>query len=260
MVKTLLNYLRLIPIVLCGVLILGTAEAEGETVTVLQVIDGDTCLLDDGRKVRYLGIDAPEKGDPKSKEATLANNKLVGGKEIRLEFGRTRQDRNGRLLAYVFVGNVFVNEELIRQGYAHIRRPLAAKYRDLLLKAQEEARAAGRGIWVKAVGRHIAIVTVHADAEGDDRQNLNDEYIVVENRSNTPINVTGWTVLDEANHRYLFPNFILPAKARITLRTGLGKNTKREIFWGSRRPIWNNDGDTIFIKDADRSLILSYVY
>ena len=258
MVKTWVNHLRFIPIVLCGVLILGTAEAE--TVTVLQVIDGDTCLLDDGRKFRYLGIEAPEKGDPKSKEATLANNKLVGGKKIRFENGRPRQDRDGRLLAYVFVGDTFVNEELLRQGYAHIRRPLAAKYRNILLKSQEEARAAGRGIWAKAAGRHIAIATVHADAEGDDRQNLNDEYIVIENRGNTPIDLTGWTVLDEANHRYLFPNFVLSAKVRLMLRTGLGKNTKSEIFWGSRRPIWNNDGDTIFIKDAEGSLILSYVY
>lgn len=248
MVKTWVNHLRFIPIVLCGVLILGTAEAE--TVTVLQAIDGDTCLLDDGRKVRYLGINAPEKGDPKFKEATLANNKLVGGKEIRFENGRPRQDKDGRLLAYVFVGDTFVNEELLRQGYAHIRRPLAAKYRNLLLKSQEEARAAGRGIWAKAAGGHIAIATVDAD----------DEYIVIENRGNTPIDLTGWTVLDEANHRYLFPNFVLSAKARVTLRTGLGKNTKSDIFWGSRKPIWNNDGDTIFIKDAEGNLILSYVY
>ena len=248
MVKTWVNHLRFIPIVLCGVLILGTAEAE--TVTVLQAIDGDTCLLDDGRKVRYLGINAPEKGDPKFKEATLANNKLVGGKEIRFENGRPRQDKDGRLLAYVFVGDTFVNEELLRQGYAHIRRPLAAKYRNLLLKSQEEARAAGRGIWAKAAGGHIAIATVDAD----------DEYIVIENRGNTPIDLTGWTVLDEANHRYLFPNFVLSANVRVTLRTGLGKNTKSDIFWGSRKPIWNNDGDTIFIKDAEGNLILSYVY
>jgi len=248
MVKTWVNHLRFIPIVLCGALILGTAEAE--TVTVLQAIDGDTCLLDDGRKVRYLGINAPEKGDPKFKEATLANNKLVGGKEIRFENGRPRQDKDGRLLAYVFVGDTFVNEELLRQGYAHIRRPLAAKYRNLLLKSQEEALAAGRGIWAKAAGGHIAIATVDAD----------DEYIVIENRGNTPIDLTGWTVLDEANHRYLFPNFVLSAKARVTLRTGLGKNTKSDIFWGSRKPIWNNDGDTIFIKDAEGNLILSYVY
>lgn len=252
------NHLRLILIVLCGIFVLGTAEIE--TVTVLRVIDGDTCLLDDGREVRYLGIDAPEEGDKYFDEATLANNKLVGGKEIRLELGSPEQDRDGRLLAYVFVDDTFVNEELLRRGYAHVRRPVADKYKTLFFRTQEEARVAGKGVWKEAVGKHIAISTVHANTKGVDRQNLNDEFIVIENQGDDAVDFTGWTVLDEANHRYLFPNFTLSAKAKVTLRTGLGKNKQNELFWGSRSPIWNNDGDSIFIKDAEGNLILSYIY
>ena len=56
------NSSSFILIVLCGVLFMGTAKAE--TATVLRVIDGDTCLLEDGRRVRYLGINSPEKGEP----------------------------------------------------------------------------------------------------------------------------------------------------------------------------------------------------
>lgn len=257
--RHLTAYLKLISIVLCGLLIV--AATPRETVTVIQVIDGDTCLLEDGRRVRYLGINAPERDDPQFEEATRANNELVGGKEIWLEPCHPSQDKDGRFLAYVFVGETFVNEELVRRGYAHIQRPLAEVYWDILLEAQEEARVAARGIWAKvAGGRHIAIAMVHADAQGDDWQNLCDEYIVIENRNDAPVNLTGWTVSDEAAHRYLFPKFILRAKAKVTLRTCLGKNTDFEIFWGSRRPIWNNDGDTIFIRDADGNLILSYVY
>lgn len=63
-------HFNLIPILFCGVLILATPQTE--TVTVLQVIDGDTCRLEDGRHVRYLGINAPEKGDPLFDEATQA--------------------------------------------------------------------------------------------------------------------------------------------------------------------------------------------
>ncbi|MBC8443373.1 lamin tail domain-containing protein [PVC group bacterium] len=231
-----------------------------ETATVLRVIDGDTCLLDDGRMVRYLGIDAPEKGDPHSNEATLANNRLVGGKQIRIEEHGLRKDRNGRLLAYVFVGDVFVNEKLVRQGHAHVRRPLAARFRQGLLKAQADARAKGQGIWAKVASARISISRVHADAEGRDRDNLNDEYIIIENKGDTAIDFAGWTVSDEANHRYLCPRFILPAKGKVTLRTGLGKNTADELFWGNRGPIWNNDGDTILIRDADGHLVWSYVY
>ena len=53
--------------------------------------------------VRYLGINAPEEGDPHAEEATLANRRLVEGKTVRLEFGRSRQDKYDRLPAYVFV-------------------------------------------------------------------------------------------------------------------------------------------------------------
>ncbi len=89
--------------------------------TVLRVIDGDTCVLQDKRRVRYLGINSPEKGEPHAREATLANNALVGGKTIRIEFLRAREDSKGRLLAYVFVKDTLVNEALVRQGHAHIK-------------------------------------------------------------------------------------------------------------------------------------------
>lgn len=249
----------ILTIVLGGCSFQGAIETE--TVTVRRVIDGDTCRLEDGRRVRYLGINAPEAGDPHAEEATRANNRLVGGKTVRLEFGPSRQDKHGRLLAYVFVEDIFVNEILIRQGHAHLRHPVAEKYQDRLQQAQEEARSAGVGIWTPAAaGRSIALAFVHANAKGDDRQNLNDEFIIVENQSQDPVDLNGWTVSDAANHRYLFSNFTLAPKAKVTLRTGLGTPTEHELFWGSRRPIWNNQGDTIFIRDSQGYLVLSHAY
>ena len=253
------NHCRLVLVVLCGLLLLGTAKAE--TATVLQVVDGDTCELENGDHVRYLGINAPEEGDPHAWEATLANNILVGGREIRMEFLRAREDSYGRLLAYVFVDDTFVNEALVRQGHAHIIFRVGAKYSERLRQAQQKARAEGLGIWEKSVDRFIEIVNVHADAEGDDRRNLNDEYIVIENLSKNPIDMTGWTISDASSRNpYLFPNFTLPGETQLTLRTGFGKNSEQELFWGSRLPIWNNKGDTAFIRDAEGHLMSVYVY
>lgn len=257
--KTWTAHLRIAPLILCGLLNLGIAHAE--TVTVLRVIDGDTVLLEDGRRVRYLGIDSPEKGAPHSEEAARANNILVGGKTVRLESSRARQDRDNRLLAYVFVGDTFVNEELVRQGYAYLRHPIRKRYLQRFLQAQYEARSAGLGLWAQVTGRTLAVVNVHADAEGKERDNLNDEFIVIENQGQTPLELTGWTVSDASTlDPYLFPHFTLPAKAQVTLRTGFGKNTGGDLFWGSRRPIWNNDGDTVFIRDAEGRLVLSHIY
>ncbi|MEE9192497.1 MAG: lamin tail domain-containing protein [Candidatus Aerophobetes bacterium] len=234
--------------------------AQKDTFTVVRVIDGDTCVLENGERVRYLGINAPEEGDPYFEEATQANHNLVAGKEVRLEPQDPARDRGGRLLAYVFVSNVFVNEELVRQGYAHVQRPPRAEYRNRLLMVQRAAWLEALGIWVRAAGRNVAIAEIHPDPEGKDRENLCDEYIVIENREDTPLDLTAWTVSDEANHRYLFPNFTLKAKAAVTLRTCSGRNTESELFWGSRNSIWNNDGDTIFVRDTEGELAVSLIY
>lgn len=249
---------QLLPAVIGLTLVLPATAAE--TATVLQVLDGDTCQLDDGRHVRYLGIDAPEKDDPNSEDATRANNQLVGGKNVRLEIGKPDRDRDGRLLAYVFVGTNFVNAELVRLGHAWVRRPVMRKYNAALLKAQEEARAAGRGMWANATNRHLAVVKVHARPAAGGRRDLNDEYIELKNQGDVAVTFTGWTVEDEGHHRYLFPAFVLKAGGRVTLRTGLGKNAENELFWGSSRAIWNDNGDTVFIRDASGNLVLVHVY
>jgi len=253
----LAKYSAFIVVLLFGISVLA---AQAETVSIIRVIDGDTCILQNGERVRYYGINAPEKGDPQFNEATQANNKLVAGKEVRLEPQDPSRDKEDRLLAYIFVDEIFVNEELLRLGCAHIQRPLAAKYRDRLLRAQQTAREEGLGIWAKATEQNVAIAEVHSDAEGNDWDNLCDEYIVIENREDISIDLTVWIVYDEVHRRYLFPNFILKAKEAVTLRTCLGKNTQNELFWGSRSPIWNNDGDTVFIRDSQGQLILSYIY
>jgi len=253
-------------LVKCSVLVfllltaLPVFAAQKDTFIVARVIDGDTCVLENGERVRYLGINAPEEGDPYFEEATEANYNMVASKEVRLEPQDPARDTQDRLLAYVFVSNIFVNEELVRQGYAHVQRPPRAEYRDRLLEAQKTAWQEALGIWARAAGRNVAIAEIHPDPEGKDRENLCDEYIVIENREDAPLDLTGWTVSDEANHRYLFPNFTLKAKAAVTLRTCSGRNTESEIFWGSRGPIWNNDGDTIFMRDSEGQLALSLIY
>ena len=114
---------------------------------VSRVIDGDTIQLEDGRKVRYAGINAPEEGELYHHEATQANNLLVGNKEVDLEFGRSKTDKHDRLLAYVYVGGTFVQAEMVKQGLALVMRPQPLpRHRPLLLKNQEEARDKGCGI------------------------------------------------------------------------------------------------------------------
>jgi micrococcal nuclease len=132
----------------------GFCDAESWVLT-RWVADGDTIVLRDGRHVRYIGIDTPEidhknhRAEPMGHEAQSMNRKLVDRWQLRLEYDREKTDRYGRTLAYVFRRDgLFVNAELLKQGYAHVlyRFPNISKAK-ILLVAQREAMESGTGIW-----------------------------------------------------------------------------------------------------------------
>ena len=115
---------------------------------VTRVTDGDTIVLENGEHVRYIGMDTPEKGRPYYGEATRENKRLVDGKKVRLEYDVERTDRYGRTLAYVYAGDIFVNAELVSNGYAMIYTfPPNVKYYKTFLALQKEAREQKRGLW-----------------------------------------------------------------------------------------------------------------
>ena len=137
-----------------------SAAPSGLEATVVRVVDGDTIhvrLGDRVEKVRYIGVNAPElhhprKGEePGGREASRVNRQLVSGQRVRLEMDVQPRDRYGRLLAYVWVGDVMVNAELVRLGYAQVMTiPPNVRYQQLFLKLQREAREAARGLWRRA--------------------------------------------------------------------------------------------------------------
>jgi micrococcal nuclease len=128
-------------------------SAPPETAKVIQVIDGDTITVEGGYRVRYIGIDTPETHpvpEAYGTEAWQVNRQLVEGKEVRLERDVSETDKYGRLLRYVYVDDVFVNAELVRQGLAEAKAyPPDIKYQDYLEEMEAEARKAGRGMWAK---------------------------------------------------------------------------------------------------------------
>ena len=108
---------------------------------------------------------------------------------------------------------------------------------------------------------NFEIAEINADAEGDDRENLNDEYVTFENTGEQPLDISGWVLEDTADHSYTFPNGVtVDPQATITVRTGSGTNTNTELYWDSGSPIWNNNGDTIIVRTADGDTILEETY
>ncbi len=132
---------------------LGVSQ-ELEIATVAAVVDGDTIKLQDGRTVRYIGIDTPETKHPTKakqcfgKEASEHNKQLVFGQTVELEKDVSETDRYGRLLRYVWLNGQLVNALLVRDGYAHAASfPPDLKYQSQFATLAVEAQQAGRGLW-----------------------------------------------------------------------------------------------------------------
>jgi endonuclease YncB( thermonuclease family) len=122
------------------------------SLVVSEVIDGDTIRLNDGRRVRYIGLDAPEEGKCFAEEATAINRDLVLGKEISLEMDVNEMDRFGRYLAYVYVEKegkeIFVNEALLKDGAGEFfLDTVNLKHQEDLVKAAEKAHEEKIGLW-----------------------------------------------------------------------------------------------------------------
>ena len=143
-----------------------------ETYSVVKVIDGDTIKLENGEAVRYIGIDTPETVHPSKpvqcfgKEASDKNKELVEGKVVKLEKDITDRDKYGRLLRYVWVGDLFVNDYLVREGYAYAYTyPPDVKYSEQFVQAQREARENNRGLWAGCLEQEVAEETPSPPAE-----------------------------------------------------------------------------------------------
>ncbi len=127
----------------------------GTLVFVERVVDGDTLLLADGERVRLLGVNTPETKHPSKpvepfgEEASAFTRSLVEGRTVRLELDRERRDNYGRILAYVYCDQRFLNEELIRAGlsFAQTRFPYSEQMKRRFKAAEAEARSHRRGLW-----------------------------------------------------------------------------------------------------------------
>lgn len=232
-----------------------------ETATVAKVVDGDTIELTDGRRIRYIGINTPERDQPYYQDATEANRQLVADKDVQLEYDVEQLDKYGRTLAYIWVDGVMTNIEIVNRGFANaFTVPPNVKYEDAFRQAEREAREAGRGLWA---GSDVALKIIHieADAPGSDKDNPNGEWVEIGNQGNEAVQMQGYTLKDEANHIYTFGDFVVQPGATFQIYSGQGDDSRSQLYWGLfGESIWNNNGDTAFLRDAQGALIDTFAY
>ena len=123
-----------------------------QTGEVVNVIDGDTIdvHLDNGKtyRVRYIGMDTPERDDLFYVQSTAKNKNMVEGKTVTLIKDVSETDRFNRLLRYVLVDEMFVNYELVIQGYAQaVTYPPDVACQTVFQAAERSARENNIGLW-----------------------------------------------------------------------------------------------------------------
>ncbi|MCL4266082.1 MAG: thermonuclease family protein [Anaerolineae bacterium] len=129
-------------------------ETSGDRATVARIIDGDTIevgINGVSYRLRYIGMDTPERGQPFFEEATEANRQLVEGQTVILVKDVSETDRYGRLLRYIYLQDgTFVNAELVKRGFAQVATfPPDVAHQALFITLERQAREAGRGLWAQ---------------------------------------------------------------------------------------------------------------
>jgi endonuclease YncB( thermonuclease family) len=206
-----------------------TGEMGGpiEKVYVSRVVDGDTIELGSGLKVRLMGINTPESSMLLHEGAKVFLEGLVLEREVVLEsFGG---DKYGRVLGYISVGGVSINEEILRQGFGSLYYYDKDAYYDDMVEAEELARSSELGIWSQS-DNYGCVELVEFDWDEP-------EKIVLNNDCGEVIDVV---IKDDATHIY-----------RERLEEGLWEKGFSHI--------WNTDGDSLYIWD-DSGLVLFYRY
>jgi micrococcal nuclease len=154
-----------------------------DTLICTAVIDGDTFRLSTGETVRLIGIDAPELSQPGGEKSREYLAQLILNKGVTVEKGDEDRDKYNRLLRFVYIDDVCINEVMIEQGYAEARYLTEDSIRDYYIQLEIEAETAKAGLWSENVfrprsnlrwGEDIPVIT------WSDAENYYNQYVIVE--------------------------------------------------------------------------------
>jgi micrococcal nuclease len=223
-----------------------STEYPKEEAMFLRVVDGDTIhalVNGEDQTIRMLGINAPEKKMPFSNESKLFLEQFVN-QTIYLQRDVEDEDKYDRKLRYVFAdeGNRFLNLELLELGYVSSYIFGEQTYNKEILRAEEQARNLGLGIWQKsqeecAVQDCISLLELNPAAE----------VFKIKNSCDFACDMTGWFVKDTGRNVFYLSNL---------------SNLEEQVYSSELlgKDVWDDSGDNFFMFDKEGKLVIFYEY
>jgi len=230
---------------------------DSEYAVVTRIIDGDTLELEDGEKVRLLGINTPEKGDKYYNEAKELLENLTLNKTVRLEFGKKKYDLYDRTLAYIFLedtleGDVFVNVKIVEQGFANLYFPESQKlHYAKFFEAWESCLEKNQNICEKSSLKCAKCVELK-------QLDYNSQKIILKNICNFSCNLDDWEIKDEGRKTFVFDDFFLNPYSEASIVVGNETDTQNPntLYWEKETYVWTESGDSLFLRDSAGKLVL----
>ena len=248
-------------------------DGEGLSISIDRVSDGDSVRATSSEgdlEIRLIGINAPERDECFGSEAGEQLETLLSGADVTLHPWPAELDDFGRELGFLVADGTFVNLSLVETGHVLARAQSNHAFVSDFDTAEETASANGRGLWADdacgaPVDGDLVITEVFENAPGDDRENPNGEFVIIENVGDSTVAVEGWGLRDESTrHRYIFPNIEVDPGESMQIRTGCGNDDEGsdpiELFWcDPEPPVWNNGGDLALLLDPNGAIVSEFV-
>ncbi|QCS44729.1 thermonuclease family protein [Natrinema versiforme] len=273
-----------------------TSISESTTVTVTNVVDGDTIDIEyqngSTDTVRLLGVDTPEtygsvspgefEGVPDTQagreclqaageNASAYATDQLAGQTVTLQFDSQADRRGdyGRLLAYVQVDGSNFNYDLVEQGHARVYDSTFSQS-DSFYSAESAAQSAERNAWScrspndagsgedESSGGDASALTI--DWVNAEASSLNDERVKITNTGSSSVDLDGFTLADEAGYSHMFAELTLSAGDSVYVHTGSGTNDGDDRYMGYGTEIWNDNGDTATMQTAAGTTVDQLAY
>jgi len=210
---------------------------EKEQGIVERVVDGDTIIVD-GKSIRMLGINTPERGEKYYSEAKEFLEGLILNEKIELEKVEEDEDKYHRKLRYIFLNKNNINLIMIEQGWANAYFPSGNdKYADDFYKAWENCLKTEKNLCEKSENKCVSCIYVKELKKSKNQ-------VILENQCSFDCDLKEWIIKGEGR-KITEINKIIKSKEELKIET---ENT------------WNSRLDSLFVRDEENKLVLYYHY